>query len=272
MSRRIRLVALGAAVAALVGVSSASAATVVVRQDSLQGWAQANQATASQAFVSGPGSPPAGTGSLQMTTGSGSGGQGGKAWMYQASYDGTRLADLTTLQYSTYQAPSSASPDFLVPSLQFGVDADNNGTFDGTLVFEPVYTAGNGGVVKGQWQSWDALQGRWWSTRALPPGPGLPNGMCAFDCYLPWSQVVAAYPDAKLVSNGLKGIQVVAGQNSVGPTWQGFDGNVDAVQIGVAGNATSFDFEPGTTPPPAPTCKLIRIGVTLLGRPIVICI
>ena len=137
------------------------------------------------------------------------------------------------------------------------VDLDGNGSRDTTMVFEPYYsTIASGGtqpnLTTGAWQTWDAIgalgASKWWFTTNVAP-------WVAFDNFVPWSQIVAAYPNARIVtwyspgspvrSDGW-GMNLVAGQNSAGGPWNDFIGNVDAFRFS-AGTLDVSDFEPAST-------------------------
>jgi hypothetical protein len=233
-----------------VAAKSAVAATVVVTSESAQGWADITQRTADGRFEVGPLTPPLGIGSYEITTGAGGSGPdlpqggagtGGKLWLSTQQFDGLDLSALTALSYSTFVDPSSTASATVAPALQLQVDLDGNGTRDTTLVYEPAY---NGTVVKGQWQTWDANNGLWWSTTATTLGPASTTYFTLDDLLVayPTAQIVSWYstlPDGTASPDGY-GLQIVGGQNVAGSPWSGFVGNVDAVTV----NTTTFDFEP----------------------------
>lgn len=180
-------------------------------------------------FVAGPAVPPAGDGSLRMTTSAAADGIA----LASAAGAGTRLDAFTTLGYSTYVAPGALT-DAPVIALQFDIDADStdaNTAFQGRLVFEPYYTET---VVKGTWQRWDTLtQGRWWATRSPM------NVECSIAAPCSWSEVLTAFPHAAVRTGTLL---------KAGSGWAGFDGNVDRLQMGTASGTTTYDFGPGFGP------------------------
>ncbi len=229
-------------------------ALLVVAPNALNGWSTVSQRTATGTFVTGPGTPPLGFGSYRMTTGAGNSGpdlpqggagQGGKTWITTQQYDNTLLANISQLGYSTYVTASPAS-SIITPSLQFQIDLDGNGSRDTAMIFEPYYsTVANGGtqpnVAQGVWQNWNARAGRWWFNQTTVFG----GPQAAFPTY---DAIIAAYPNAKIVTwyaltDGY-GTQFQAGQNSAGPPWTNFDGNIDAFTISVNTNGTTYDFEP----------------------------
>lgn len=170
------------------------------------------------AFVDGPATPPLGTGSLQLSTVTGS----EKVFLFNDDHVGTDLGDVDDISYSTYRQAGNAQQ---VAALNLQVDY--NGAAEGgftTLVFEPVYNTDQGAVVTGEWQDWSATgTDRWWSTRAIP-------GVCAFDCFVAWDDILAANPDA-VITGG-----VGVNQGSGNP---GLVSNVDAFTF----DDVTYDFE-----------------------------
>src|SRR5437868_4333085 len=83
--------------------------------------------------------------------------------------------------------------------------------------------------------SFDALNGGngvWWSTRDIPD-------VCASNCFVKWSDIVAANPTATIQGE-------LINQGSGNP---GIDANLDAYTFGANGNATTWNFDPLTGPP-----------------------
>jgi hypothetical protein len=170
------------------------------------------------AFVAGPGTPPLGAASLQLTTTGGS----DKVYVFNFDHIGTPLADVDDIAYSTYRTSGSLQ-QVAALNLQVDVNGDAAGGFT-TLVFEPVYNTDQGAVVSGEWQDWIADgAGRWWSTRPI-------NGQCAFDCFESWTTILANNPDAVIVGG------VGVNQGSGNP---GLVTSVDAFTF----DETTYDFE-----------------------------
>ncbi len=224
------------------------------------GWVSMSQRTANGALVTGPATPPLGTGSYRMTTGPGNSGpnlpqggagQGGKTWLTTQQFDGTLLTAITALGYSTYVTASPASTT-ITPSLQFQVDTDGDGDRDAALVFEPVYATGQPAVAQNTWQTWDAYAGKWWFTSNQNPNkiPAATNDYCASSCFNLFTDIRTDFPNAKIMTwfplaDGY-GTQFQAGQNSPGGPWNDFDGNVDAFTItrtGASPAMVTADFE-----------------------------
>ena len=205
------------------GVATAAAATEVVTPADMQGWTNLDtRPDGHWELVDGPETPPLGSGSLHLFTGTGS----AKASLANADAAGTLLADVDAMSYSTYRSSASTGSAVQVPSYQLGVDT--NGAASGgftTLVFEPVYNTDQGPIVDDEWQNWDAYNGgeaRWWSTRSI-------TGQCAFDCYRTWDDIVASNPNAVVLYLSIN-------QGSGNP---GIDANVDAYTF----QDTTYDFE-----------------------------
>ena len=181
-------------------------------------------------FVTGPATPPLGVGSLHLAL---PGAVGARMAYGTAAYAGTRLDQITTLGYSTYRSSVDAGNNLAI-ALQFDMDynlLDANTAWQGRLVFEP-YMAAGGTVLQDTWQAWDALSGKWWASGA----PG--NTLCPQAAPCTWAQVLTNWPDAGLRA-GIGYLWLKAG----GPA-DGFDGNADALKIGLTGVDTTYDFEP----------------------------
>lgn len=228
---RSRIGAVAAAVAAaaagvVVAISPASAATTVV-----------TGFTAPSPFfldnVRGSGTATIGT-TYGARTGYGQGAvelstpyESDKVQVKSLQAAGVPLSTLATqIGYATYRSSTSTATSLQVPSIN--VEADMNGAADGgytTLVYEPYYTVGTAGILQDVWQTWDAAQGRWWTTRATAPFTGTGGA----DTRL-WSDVLAANPDAVVLSYAIN-------QGS------GNAGLFAAADAFVAGGVT-VDFEP----------------------------
>lgn len=189
-------------------------------------------------FVNGPATPPMGSGSAHLNTGT-NGSQ--SAQMRNGGHVGTRIADLTTLQYSTYVTAWNGSQ---VPYLTIWVDTNNDTIADDRLWFEPVYSAagaGNGNptpqpnVALNVWQTWDALDGMWYADSMFGPG----SNARKLSVYL------AAKPNATIVNapGGVGGIRIASGFASAGDV---FNAYVDAFIIGTASSTSAYNFELGS--------------------------
>ncbi|MGD9890563.1 MAG: right-handed parallel beta-helix repeat-containing protein [Dehalococcoidia bacterium] len=224
----------------LAGTASATgvlAGTVVVTPSNLQGWGFLDESpttppppgTGSASFVTGPATPPLGTGSARLTVN-----DTGRYNLVTYAHAGTRLDAITALSYSTYRTAGGSA---LAASLQLNFDSDLTDTnidWQGRLIYEPYHAHT---VNPGVWQTWNtqdnAAGGNWWFS------DGTLSATCSQAVTCTWSQVVTAFP------NG--GIRVTDGAlllRAGGPWAGGFDGNVDALTIGVSGSNTTYNFEP----------------------------
>ena len=248
-------IALAAAIPALAPAHAATTTQVVTEANiarqpentpPTKNWVLYTRNAGNGAFEEGPGTPPAGTGSLNLTTPTGA----DKATLFNYDHIGTALADIDALGYSTYRT-SGGSPN-QVPALNIEVDVNGPETAGGftTLVFEPVYNTDQGAIVDGQWQTWNAFgNATWWSTKDIP-------GVCAFTCYVSWNDIVAANPDATIL--GGFGVNQGSGNPAL-------DANADALTIGVNGDSTVYDFETHFSPTSADQCK--NGGYTQFNNP-----
>jgi Calx-beta domain/Right handed beta helix region/Domain of unknown function (DUF4214) len=215
---------------------------IIVRQTSLQGWNQQHSTcgaagTGSQNFVVGPGTPPLGEGSLQFLIGS-----NGDSFetVRTADFNNKRIDALTTLAYNTYvtQDGSGGQAAYLLLSIDF--NGDN--TLDDQIFFEPVYQSAaffpsnpQGPLVVGSWQQWDALHGGWWSLNNIAgAGPG--TNVKSLTQYL------AAQPNARILNTATGGFRIATGCGA--GAWDNFNGNTDALSVGVTGANSRYDFEP----------------------------
>jgi hypothetical protein len=246
---------------------------VVVSPGHLEGWAhQAYNDTAyltpTQQFVTGPGTPPSGVGSLKFTL-SDSGGADRVELFRTPQYDNTLLRDYRTLEFHTFQRPTAPNTIPQQPVyMRLSLDTNGDSVRDDTLFFFP---ANNGTVQQGVWQKWDADSGVWNVNSDTGPA-----GAISLEDYL------VAHPDAKIdvnadsspegASQPKGGVAFLVGGGGAGQ----MDGEyfLDDITISKVDNATAravsgtrFDLEP-TQPPtgggtggvPTPTAPSIRIG------------
>jgi hypothetical protein len=180
--------------------------------------------TGTGVFVAGPGTPPAGTGSILFSTPTGT----DKVTLFNYLYVEEQLDELDALSYWTYRTAGSAQQ---VTALNIQVDV--NGAAAGgftTLVFEPVYNTTQGAVASDVWQEWDAYNGGnaiWWSSN---PIPGAPNR----DTFVSWNTILAENPDA-VILGGLG-----FNQGSGNPA---LIAAADELTVGFGGETTTYDFE-----------------------------
>lgn len=230
---RILLAGMAATMFGLVAMPLvAHAATTVVSPANMHGWAFINdQSNAAEAgtFVNGPGTPPLGSGSAQLTATTSADGH----ILTKAAYQGVKFADFTALKYSTYR--TSGDPALAI-ALQFNIDSDltdSTTTYQGRIVYEPYHTQT---VTTGVWQNWDAMNdaagtgtGNWWfSNGTIATATG-----CTQANPCTWAEVKTALPNGG-VHNTYGAVVLKAGSG-----WTGFSGNVDALKI----NSDVYNFE-----------------------------
>lgn len=179
-------------------------------------------------FEGGPAGVPLGTGGISLSVD-----PTGRMFFATADLAGTRLADITSLEYSTYRTLPATG--VVTVSLQFNIDydlTDADTSWQGRLVFEPYYTET---VSSGAWQTWDPMAGVWWGSGAPGSGPCPISNPCS------WSGVLSNFPEAGVQAGQLSGVLFKAG----GPWEDGFFGFVDGLSIGIQGAETVYDFETG---------------------------
>lgn len=195
-------------------------------------------------FISGPDTPPAGIGSVQISV---TGTQRRNLATYQ--FSGTKLADITELAFSTFN-PSSGNGGNANRSgyLNFNVDFNSTDTWQRRLVYVPSV---NGTVVQDTWQEWDALDGGnalWTWSGFIPNGNQWPDGNTSQ--YRTWNDLLTAFPGIRIrVTDSWLGVRV--GE----PYANGYTENIDAFKFGTATGTTTFDFEPSLTPVSKDECK-----------------
>lgn len=234
---------------AVAGVAAASSNSFVVTESDIARQIEDTRPTrswvfytrvaspATGAFVTGPSIPPLGAGSFEMNTPLAT----DKGTLFNYDHVGTRLADISSIGYTTYRDPASTAPAVQLPSVNIEVDFNGPGVAGGftSLVFEPVYNPDEGAIQSGVWQTWSGIPGIWWSTRAI-------NGCAVPPCYQPWSDIVAANPNATI----LGGFGVNQGSGS-----GGLIAATDALMLGVNGARWVYNFEPFRTPVTKDDCK-----------------
>ncbi len=237
---------------------SPPAGTTVVTPTSLAPWQIVNAGGGTVTFENGPGTPPLGTGSAELRVGPNG---GDFASLRHPGYQGVELADLTALSYSTYVDQDGSGGQAPYLSLRIDLDGDLMTTGDqDTIYFEPVYQTAafcpsnpQPALALDTWQTWNALNGCWWSNT------GLAGGGLGGPPVVPLSAIVALYPNAVIRNDspsGNGGVRLIAGGGA--GAWDNFIGNVDAFSIGVSGVTTTFDFEASaaTTPSGGPPVTL----------------
>jgi hypothetical protein len=180
---------------------------------------------------------------------------------------------LTGLSYSTYAQSGGSGGQ--APYIILNIDNNDDGVFnfedgDDLLFFEPVYQNGTyptvdpsitipnqcgdnpACVTPGQWQTWDAYNGGWWSLNAGTFGPPLTT----------LTFYRTQHPTATIInSSSGGGVRIVTGGGA--GSWDNFVGNADAFTISlgddvdVGPTTTIYDFEPSAPPAEATTGVII---------------
>lgn len=227
----IRMTILAAVASAVVALGAGPAAADVVNQLSLDVWFAGNEGPSgsigSTAFVPGPAVPPVGSGSAELTVDS-----TGRASFGTALYKGTRLDNITQLQYWRYVSSIGGAE---APTLQFDVDYDStdlNTTYQGRLV-----TYISSPPALDTWTAVNALAGTWWSTGA----PG--NSVCTQGSPCTWAQVLSNFPNAAIRNDPSAGGNLLFRLG--GPVTGGGQVNVDDFTITASAVTTTWDFETG---------------------------
>lgn len=147
---------------------------------------QGNSLTPQQGFANYTGAP-LGQGGHFMTLGK----SVNQTELYRTTtIDGTKLANLTALDYSTMVRGTAANGAAKQPLyLRLTVSSTGSGVQDATLYFEPALNSTQGGVKQNTWQSWTAGPSSVWTTT------GGPEGAVTLTDY------VTAHPDATVVNN-----------------------------------------------------------------------
>ena len=185
-------------------------------------------------FVTGPATPPAGTGSASI----GVAGPTFGTSVLTPTFSGTKLSDIQTLQYSVY-TPTTTSA-----SIGFDVKYRPTDTvYSGRLVYEPINSGVS--VVPGSWNTFDALAGKWWATNQSVNGA---NNQCTnggSPGWCTWAEVLAKWPQAELENPSANPGNLVMKLGSGIPA---ASVNIDEVVVGISNatgdiTQTTFDFE-----------------------------
>jgi hypothetical protein len=241
---RKAMIAVALTMGALAFTSTAMAATVTPASLAPGGhWYTADtRPPGTGTFENGPATPPAGTGSFELSTIT----NPEKVQLFTDLYDGTKLADIDGIGYSTYRDPPSTGFIAAVAALNLRLDLTGDGQPDAYMVFEPYQDQGNAAVSTGVWQSWDAYRGgaaKWWINTGA--------GGCGQNTPCTWSQIVTAFPDATIEEStapcGTLASPKSPCPGSLGVNQGSFNSgiisNVDALYVSVGGDSATYDFE-----------------------------
>ena len=242
----MRVLSLAVAAALALLPAAAFASSVVVSPSNPDGWAFSNQdnapnTNASGGFVSGPGTPPLGSGSAQFIVNDSSSSE----ILYNLSLDnGMTVSDFNAFSYETYRASPVGTSSVLEVALAINI-ANVNG-YAGRLVYEP-YLSGTA-TVDATWQSWNPMIGIGWYDSHNS------SGTCSMASPCSWTTLMSLY-GTDTVDYGLL--------FKAGSGWSSFQGNVDAFTVGTSltTTATTYDFE-AAAPEPA---SISVLGFALIG-------
>lgn len=218
----------------------ASAATISAYPGNLQGWDFIQESpflpTSTGSMVLGPGTPPLGLGSANLTVGATGGMVLGKP-----GYNGVRLDTIGALKYTTYRTSGPAAASI---SLQLNIDTDVTDAdegWQGRLVYEPYHAQT---VTTGQWQTWDTLAstgtGNWWGTGSSLKA----TGKCPQTNPCTWNEVLAKFPKIG-VHSGFGAVLLKAGGGG-GPMEVNVDNLVINDDIYDFGSISSIDLGAST--------------------------
>jgi hypothetical protein len=224
------------------------------------------------AMVTGPATPPLGTGSAELATGPGEGQDG--VFITSSVLDGVKLANLTSLSYSTYVTSNNGQQ---FPFLKISISTLGNGVVDDALFFEPPYQQGaadgNPSIPAQEvplldtWQSWNVLGGAFYDDNG-PSSPGeyespSETGVQSLAAFL------LLYPNATIETDPTSGYDSLRLTSGEAGSSDNFTTYVDDVTVGymnASGGSTNitYNFEAGATPEPA-TWAMMLGGLALLG-------
>lgn len=142
-----------------------------------------SSSTATHFFREGPGRPPLGKGSLELATGKE---PDSRVAAIPPGLLGSELDSVHVVTYDTYL--TQVSPHGPMPiTFKLGVQSTTLGRFS-TLVFEPRI---QDPPVAGEWQAWNALDGRWWASHV--------TGECSMSQPCTWSELKAVIGATSLI-------------------------------------------------------------------------
>lgn len=243
--RRISLLPFIALLALALFAFPVFAATILVDENNLSNWTlNFTSLDGAADFVTGPSTPPLGSGSVRLSTGTD--GSALSEIKNTVTFNGTRLDAIAAFSYSTY---AISMPSNTLPYVRMHVDLSEDagsGAFD-TLIFHPKNNPSQGTPTLNTWQTWNGSTGVWFSTAGL--------GTISLSDYL----LIA--PNAKI---GPDGISFRVGETVATDS---FDANVDSFTF----NTDTYDFEkagPALVGPPTNSDQCKKGGWAIYNNPV----
>ncbi len=218
-----------------------SQSIITVTETNRHGWEKEEQHLGKITFTNGPSNAPFHNGSLEFSAPVN--GHRRFVRMRNTRYSGVLLSSITHLSYSTYIQKADSKLD--APFIVLQVDGDGDGIEDNHMVFilkfqSEKYLKGTGIAPQGPvrkkvWQTWDALNGGWFTGPTQTPDSGAVVYTIA--------SYVKTHPNARILNDHSGGgVRLQAGGV---PMADNFIGNADAFTIGINGKITVYDFEAG---------------------------
>jgi hypothetical protein len=161
------------------------------------------------------------------------------------AFAGTKLANITTLKYDTYnpsEGNGAGASAKRAGFLQFNVSFNGVDSWQRRLTYVPANNVTS--IAQDSWKTWDAIDNG--NAKWTYSGATWPNTTDAGTTPKTWSQILSLYPNAQIRStDAFFGIRV--GE----PYADGYTELLDNVTVGINGVATTYDFEtdaPTTSP------------------------
>lgn len=179
-------------------------------------------------FVSGPLTPPLGTGSALVNPLLAA---NGRTLLTNSSFGGTLLSNISAMSYSYYQ-PSGAWSATEAPFVRFNVDFNGSPAYQGSLVYVP---ANNGVVTQDVWQTANMASpaSQWVYSGANWPAPNAQPGTTPKT----WAQILADYPSVRMHP-----LFPQIGMRVGEPGPVGLTANLDNFSMTVSGATKTFNF------------------------------
>lgn len=185
-------------------------------------------------FQNGPGTPPFGAGSVNLTA------TDELFVLATFQYAGVALSDITELTYSAYQPSSNTDDPSNAGALAIAVDFFGQRLPGDVIQFIP---AENGTPVQQDaWQTWDAINGGagLWSY-AAGCGCSWPNSAIPGDTPRTWADITSSYRQATITQATDPFFGVVVTNADDGAT---FAENINAITFGTTSGTTRYVFGP----------------------------